>query len=232
MTGTTACVVVAGGRGRRLGEPAPKAFVEIAGRSLLQHAVDAVQASGVVDLVVAVVPSQHRELAAAQLEPTVRVVAGAPTRAGSVRCGLRALPPEVSTVLVHDAARALTPASLVVDVVRAVRAGHPAVVPGIAVVDTLRSLDGAAVDRRRLVAVQTPQGFTRELLERAHREAGAEDAAGAEGATEAVADDAGLVDRLGVRVHVVPGHDEAFKVTRPLDLATARAVLARRVQPA
>ena len=217
MTPRTACVVVAAGRGERLGAGLPKGLVDVGGRPLVQHAVEAVVASGVVDVVVVVVPDGVQDTVRPVLPAGVAVVTGGATRQASVRAGLVSLPDDVDTVLVHDAARALAPASLVADVVAAVRAGHPAVVPGVALADTVRLVDGPVVDRSTLVAVQTPQGFDRGLLDRAH----------ASGAADAT-DDAGLVERLGAAVRIVPGHEEAFKVTRPLDLVLAEAVLARR----
>ena len=104
------------------------------------------------------------------------------------------------------------------------REGHPAVVPALPVVDTVKEVDASGtvirtVDRAMLRAVQTPQGFTRAALQRAHAEADL---------TRPATDDAGLAERLGIPVFVVPGHEEAFKVTRPLDVVLAEAVLARR----
>lgn len=127
-------------------------------------------------------------------------------------------------MLVHDAARPLAPVSLVDSVAAAVRAGAEAVVPGLPVADTIKAVDEhgtvvATVDRGSLRAVQTPQGFRRRLLAEAHA-AGDPDAP--------ATDDAGLVEALGGTVLVVPGDEEAFKVTRPLDLVLAEAVLARR----
>ena len=123
----------------------------------------------------------------------------------------------------HDAARPLVPGVLVDAVVAAVRGGADAVVPGLAMVDTVKQVgaDGAVVatvDRSALRAVQTPQGFRRAVLESAY---------GGPDAGEAT-DDAGHVERQGGRVVVVPGAEEAFKVTRPLDLLLAEAVLAGR----
>lgn len=221
--GSTGCVVVAGGRGERLGLALPKGLVEVGGRPLVQHAVGAVLASGAVDVVVVVVPDAFQDVVRALLPVEVVVVAGGSTRQESVQAGLVHLPADVDVVLVHDAARALAPPSLISEVVRAVRAGHPAVVPGVALADTVRQSGGAVVDRSMLVAVQTPQGFARGPLDRAH---GTLDPGPADGAP--VTDDAGLVERLGLHVRVVPGHEEAFKVTRPLDLVLAEAVLARR----
>jgi len=222
VTGLTGCVVVAGGRGERLGTTAPKGLVAVGGRTLVEHAVDAVVASGVVDVVVVVVPAGSEDDVRSRLGPDVLVVAGGGTRQASVQAGLVQLPAGVDAVLVHDAARALAPPELVADVLRAVRAGHHAVVPGVALADSVRVVDGPPVDRSTLVAVQTPQGFDRALLDRAHLAAGDGDADGD------ATDDASLVEHLGVAVRVVPGDAEAFKVTRPLDLVLAEAVLSLR----
>jgi 2-C-methyl-D-erythritol 4-phosphate cytidylyltransferase len=126
-------------------------------------------------------------------------------------------------VLVHDAARPLAPPELADAVVATIRAGADAVVPGVALADTVKQVDPAGrveatPDREVLRAVQTPQGFLRAVLQEAH--------AAASGAS--ATDDAGLVEQLGRTVLVVPGSEEAFKVTRPLDLVLAEAVLARR----
>jgi 2-C-methyl-D-erythritol 4-phosphate cytidylyltransferase/2-C-methyl-D-erythritol 2,4-cyclodiphosphate synthase len=142
----------------------------------------------------------------------------------SVRLALAAVPADIDVVLVHDAARPLVPAALVSDVVAAVRGGADAVVPGIPLADTVKRIDDAGIvretpDRAALRAVQTPQGFRRAALEAAHAAAGP----GAE-----ATDDAGLVERGGGAVLVIPGHEEAFKVTRPQDLLLAEAVLAAR----
>ena len=153
----------------------------------------------------------------------IRIVPGGESRQESVRLGLAALPDEVDVVLVHDAARPLVPVEMVDAVAAAVRDGAPAVVPGLPLADTVKEIDPATdavvgtPERALLRAVQTPQGFDRATLVKAHATV-----------TSDVTDDAGMVERLGVQVLVVPGHEEAFKVTRPLDLVLAEAVLARR----
>ncbi|CAG6392315.1 2-C-methyl-D-erythritol 4-phosphate cytidylyltransferase [Actinacidiphila cocklensis] len=153
----------------------------------------------------------------------IRVVPGGEERQDSVRLGLAALPDDVDVVLVHDAARPLVPVETVEAVVDAVRGGAPAVVPGLPLADTVKSIDlgtgtvTGTPQRALLRAVQTPQGFDRAVLSKAHATV-----------TDDVTDDAGMVERMGVPVLVVPGHEEAFKVTRPLDLVLAEAVLARR----
>ena len=223
----TAVLVPAAGRGERLGPGAPKALRLLGGVPMLVHAVRALAASRAVDIVVVAAPEGDVDEVSAILADQVDsaeviIVSGGDTRQGSVARALIALPDEVDVVLVHDAARPLVPAELVSAVVAAVRSGHVAVVPGLAVVDTIKSVDEAddvsgTIDRSILRAIQTPQGFTRTVLQQAH--ALADDDA---------TDDAGLVERLGMPVHVIPGHEEAFKVTRPFDILVAEAVLARR----
>lgn len=204
--------------GTRLGLPRPKAFVELAGSSLLRRSIDAARASGVVDEVVVIVPAELADAVRAEFGE-VTVVAGGAERSDSVRAGLAAAG-DAELILVHDAARALTPPDLFVRVVTALRGARQAVVPGLPVADTLKRVDGrgrvlSTPDRSELRAVQTPQGFAAALLRRAH--AGAADAT----------DDAGLVEALGAEVHVVPGDELAFKITTPYDLRLAELLLNR-----
>jgi 2-C-methyl-D-erythritol 4-phosphate cytidylyltransferase len=131
------------------------------------------------------------------------------------------VPDDLPIVLVHDAARPLTPPELIDEVAAAVRAGHDAVIPVLPVVDTIKRVDAAGsvvdtVDRSSLRAVQTPQGFSRATLLAAHAAAEID-----------ATDDAGLAERIGVPVHTIPGREEALKVTRPFDLVVAEALLAR-----
>jgi 2-C-methyl-D-erythritol 4-phosphate cytidylyltransferase len=225
---TVAAVVPAAGQGQRLGPGDPKALRLVAGRSLLAHAVSRLRRSVHVELVVVAVPAGAEEQVAAELG--VRAVAGGAERQQSVDAALRALPPEVDVVLVHDAARPFVPPELVDRVAAAVLAGAPAVVPGLPVTDTIKRVDAAdrvleTPARASLRAIQTPQGFRRDVLERAHRLA-ATSVSPTGGPGSLVTDDAGLVELLGETVLVVPGAPEAFKVTRPEDLARAEALLA------
>jgi 2-C-methyl-D-erythritol 4-phosphate cytidylyltransferase len=224
-----AAVVPAAGRGERLGPGAPKALREVGGTPMLVHAVRALAQARSVDLVVVAAPpselgDMRSLLASVDVPAQVEVVAGGDTRQQSVFRALAALPDDVDVVLVHDAARPLAPSELADSVVTAVRGGVDAVVPVLPVVDTVKRVDPdtdvvlETVDRGVLRAVQTPQGFRRTVLARAHAHAGTLDAT----------DDAGLVEALGLQVRVVPGHPEAFKVTRPLDLVLAEAVVSRR----
>ncbi|MFE0101811.1 2-C-methyl-D-erythritol 4-phosphate cytidylyltransferase [Streptomyces sp. NPDC059009] len=230
----TAVVIPAAGRGVRLGPGAPKALRALNGTPMLIHAVRAMAASRSVSLVVVVAPpdgaAEVKTLLADHALPErtdFLVVPGGESRQDSVKLGLDALPAGVEVVLVHDAARPLVPVDTVDAVIEAVRDGAPAVVPALPLADTVKEVEPGAPgepepvlatpDRARLRAVQTPQGFDRDTLVRAH-----------ETVTENVTDDASMVEQLGLQVVVVPGHEEAFKVTRPLDLVLAEAVLARR----
>jgi len=231
----TAAIVPAAGRGERLGPGAPKALRSLGGVPMLVHAVRALASARGVDLVVVAAPedgvddvtallAEHGLVDAAPGRAGAVVVAGGDTRQHSVARALHALPDDVDVVLVHDAARPLVPVSLVDAVAAAVRGGADAVVPGLPVADTIKSVDAADVvsatlDRGVLRAIQTPQGFRRTTLTEAHAAADPDAPA---------TDDAGLVERIGGKVVVVPGDEEAFKVTRPLDLVLAEAVLARR----
>ncbi|MFE3852572.1 2-C-methyl-D-erythritol 4-phosphate cytidylyltransferase [Streptomyces griseorubiginosus] len=229
----TAVVIPAAGRGVRLGPGAPKALRALNGTPMLIHAIRAMAASRAVSLVVVVAPpdgaGEVKSLLDAHALPERTdfvVVPGGESRQESVRLGLAALPPDFDIVLVHDAARPLVPVDTVDAVIEAVRDGAPAVVPALPLADTVKEVEPAPGEpepvvatpvRARLRAVQTPQGFDRATLIRAH-----------ETVTEDVTDDASMVEQLGLTVVVVPGHEEAFKVTRPLDLVLAEAVLARR----
>jgi 2-C-methyl-D-erythritol 4-phosphate cytidylyltransferase len=228
----TAVVVPAAGRGDRLGGGEPKALRRVGDVPLLVHAVDGLGRSGSVDVVVVAAPPGHvatveRVLRDGVPSVPVAVVEGGATRQQSVAAALAVLEPDIDIVLVHDAARAFTPPEVVTRVVQAVRDGAPAVVPALPVTDTVKRVCGEAgdvvegtLDRTFLRAVQTPQGFRRDVLGDAHRADDAELAA--------ATDDASLLEALGIPVTVVPGSDEAFKVTRPIDLLLAEALVRRR----
>lgn len=224
--GRVVALVPAAGRGVRLGESTPKAFVAVGGTPMLRSAVDGLLASNVVDEIIVMVPAELVETAVALLPSSapVRVVAGGAERTDSVRAGIAAAP-HAAYYLVHDAARALAPPDLIARVAAELRAGHSAVVPALAVVDTVKSVDEHGIvtgtpDRSGLRAIQTPQGFAADLLRAAYA------------ADVAATDDAGLVERLGHPVRTVPGDPLAFKITTPLDLRLAEAVLAGAELPA
>jgi 2-C-methyl-D-erythritol 4-phosphate cytidylyltransferase len=199
----------------------PKAFVDLAGQSMLQHCVQGVLSSGVVDRVVISVPPDLVDQVQAEFSEAT-VVAGGARRSDSVKVALLAAPSDSDVVLVHDAARCLTPASLFSDVVDAVRSGASAVVPALPVVDTIKSVDPTGivtgtVDRASLRAVQTPQGFDYSVLKAAYAAAETD-----------FTDDAGLIESQGIDVLTIPGDPLAFKITTPWDLNLATWLLTDR----
>lgn len=228
---------MAAGRGTRLGADRPKALVPLGhgpdATPLVTHALRGVLSCPGLSDVVVVAPPDHLpefteavELVRVPAEVGIQVVAGGAERTDSVAAGLAALPADVGIVLVHDAARACTPTAVFERVVAAVRDGHPAVIPAVRVSDTIKAVDAgnhvvATPERSTLRAVQTPQGFLRQTLERAHAQAGG-----------AVTDDAGLVEAHGGAVYVVDGDPRSLKVTGPEDLATVAAWVQRTAAPA
>jgi 2-C-methyl-D-erythritol 4-phosphate cytidylyltransferase len=198
--------------------------VALAGEPLLEHALRHALAAPEVSHVVVVAPASHLREAGAIASRSGRpdavdVVRGGIERTDSVAAGLAALRPEDGIVLVHDAARALAPAGLFSRLVHEVRSGHPAVVPGLPVTDTVKVVDASGrvtgtPDRATLRAIQTPQAFLREVLVHAH-------SSGAQ-----ATDDAALVERIGGHVRVVDGDPLAFKITTADDLAHAERHLA------
>ncbi len=226
----TAIVVVAAGSGTRLGADAPKAFVGIDAHTILRHALRGVLAASPAQIVIVVprdrVGDARTEVDEAVAETAegasrgdlVSVVAGGDTRQQSVAAGLDAVWPDVEFVLVHDAARALTPPEVFARVQSALEAGRDAVLPVLPVVDTVKRVAGeeviAPVDRSELAAAQTPQGFRRDVLFAAMAEADGDHT-----------DDAALVQAAGHAVVTVPGDERGFKITTPADLERARGIL-------
>jgi 2-C-methyl-D-erythritol 4-phosphate cytidylyltransferase len=206
--GVTA-IVVAAGTGTRFG--GPKQFARLRGGRVVDHAV--ATAAGACDDVVLVLPGgvpwDGPEVSA--------IVIGGATRSASVRAGLAAVPEGTDIVVVHDAARPLATGQLFHSVIAGVREGALAVVPGVPVPDTLKRVDAGSVvesvDRDELVAVQTPQAFRLEVLQKAH-------ASGGE-----ASDDAALVEAVGEEVRVVAGETRNVKLTTALDLELLAGLL-------
>ncbi|MGH2864302.1 MAG: 2-C-methyl-D-erythritol 4-phosphate cytidylyltransferase, partial [Solirubrobacteraceae bacterium] len=226
----TVALIVAAGSGERLRAGRPKALVGLGGRPLVQWSIDALtHASGVAQVVVAL-PAGAYPAPGLQPQDGVLFVDGGASRSGSVRMALAAAQTrygEADLVLVHDAARPLLTAGLVESVIAALEgdgAAHAAIA-AIPVTDTVKRVDSAGVvretlDRSSLWAVQTPQVFRRDALERV-LELGAEELARA-------TDDAWLIERDGGRVIVVASSDQNLKVTTPLDLKLAELLLGAR----
>ncbi|HWF71115.1 MAG TPA: 2-C-methyl-D-erythritol 4-phosphate cytidylyltransferase [Mycobacterium sp.] len=224
MTDTVA-VVPAAGSGQRLAGGVPKAFFHLDGRTLVERAVSGLIESGVVDRVVVAVPPDRTGQAKLILGREATVVVGGANRSESVSRALAAVADaeQPNFVLVHDAARALTPPGLVVRVVEALHSGHSAVVPALPLSDTVKAVDANGVvlgtpERASLLAVQTPQGFATELLLRAYQRAA--DLTGAD-----FTDDASMVEHIGGQVQVVDGDPLAFKITTRLDILLAQAIV-------
>jgi 2-C-methyl-D-erythritol 4-phosphate cytidylyltransferase len=219
--GDVAVLVPAAGAGLRMGPGGPKALRLLAGEPLLVHAVRRIAAAAHVRMIVVAAPAPEVAAVRALLAPIaeVTVVAGGAERQESVSRALAAVPDEIGIVLVHDAARALTPPPLIESVAAAVRGGLPAVIPVLPVIDTIKQVGPdevvhGTVDRSVLRSVQTPQGFRHDVLAEAHASA-----------TDPLTDDAGLVEKAGIPVTCVPGSELALKITRPLDLVLAEALL-------
>jgi 2-C-methyl-D-erythritol 4-phosphate cytidylyltransferase len=202
-------IVVAGGSGSRFG--VPKQFESMGGARLVDRAVDATAAA--CDDVVVVLPAG----VVWDGLPVTAVVPGGSTRSESVRAGLDAVAASAAVVVVHDAARPLASPAVFEAVIGAVRAGADAAVPGLAIPDTVKRVEGdhavETISRDNLVTVQTPQAFRTGALRAAHA-----------GGGEAT-DDAALVEAAGGRVVVVPGDARNLKITTPADLVVAAALL-------
>ena len=254
-----ALVIVGAGSGQRLGRGQPKASVELVGRPIISRALEPVGPELGIGVVVLVLPADeryHAAMSAASQDSASRsgaeviTVAGGSSRPASVRAGLEAVrsygaplgwAPEHTTVLIHDAARPLTPPDVFSRVFDAVEQGHCAVVPALPVTDTIKAAhrpgsgqpEGSAPDapqvetvretlpRAELRAVQTPQGFTLEFLQQAFAHIGElpEDEA------ERLTDEAMIAEDMGVPVVLVPGSAQSLKITTPTDLITAEALM-------
>lgn len=246
MSGKVWAVLTAAGSGSRLGADVPKALVSVGGQTLLELALARLLALPGIAGVVVTCPEGYLEDfsragdTAEAGSTQVSYVLGGPSRQASVKAGLDAIFPSVvrgsetggdqDVVLVHDAARALAPTTLMGDLVDAVTQGANAVIPGLEVADTIKqvALDDSGNEivvgtptRSSLRIAQTPQAFSWPLLWDAHVRAEAR------GADEkgAATDDAALVEEFGTVVTVIPGSEDAFKVTVPADLARAEALL-------
>ena len=217
-------VIVAGGAGTRAGGSELKQLRWVAGKPMLLHSLQTFMARPDVVSVVCVLPPRY----AGDPPPWIfqcdvdrlMIAPGGDTRTQSVSNGLDDLPDEASIVLIHDAARPLVDPATIDRVIAHVRTGEPAIA-ALPVNDTIKEVDESShivrtVDRRRLWRAQTPQGFPREVIVRAHREA----ATGHVSAT----DDAALCERLGISVAVVRGNERAMKVTEEDDFVRVEAI--------
>ena len=220
MSDLVAVIIPAGGSGVRLGSTLPKALVQIAGKTLVEHAVN--RMAPIASQIIVAAPTGFEDEFRKLLGDEITVVTGGITRTESVKAALKHIDATNDFVLVHDAARALAPTSLAMRVIDSLRAGEKAVVPGIAVTDTIKRIDKdnyvtKTPTRSKLRAIQTPQGFKRKVLIAAHK------------SKDEMSDDAGLVEERGVSVKVISGEPQALKITTPDDLALALKYLVGEV---
>ena len=212
----SAAIIAGAGMGHRLGAEIPKALIQIQGITLLERAF--ISLSKVVDEIVITAPAGYEEQFKAIVGQSAEVITGGVLRSDSIRVALKALSPSVESVLIHDAARALASSALAARVLGDVQSGQSAVIPVLKVIDTIKEIDRdgfvrATPDRSSLVAAQTPQGFNRQVLERAHS------------ASDDATDDAALVEAIGVKVKTIEGEASAFKITTKEDIGQALLLL-------
>ena len=212
MINKTAAIIAAAGMGNRLGANLPKSLVKLLDKTLVEHAV--ANLSPVCELIIVTAPKGYEDEYTKILGDQVTVITGGVLRSDSIRLAISKIPANYEYVLVHDAARALASTTLASSVLNQLIQGEQAVIPALDVIDTIKEVDSKGyvrntLNRSSLKVIQTPQGFSRSILERAHQ------------ASEDATDDAALVEALGVAVKVIAGEDRAFKITTPSDIATA-----------
>ena len=221
---SVAVVLLAAGKGERLGAKAPKAFVELEGKSLLEHSVFRALAMENLKQLIIAVPETHleqtlefeKQLSSQGVD--IRVVVGGATRQQSVSESLAALSGGIDIVLVHDSARSLASTDLFNRVAVAVDENQIGVIPTLQVADTIKKYKGdviqETIERSNLVLAQTPQGFPASVLVSAHV-----------AATEQFTDDAALVQSFGGTVMMIPGEEQAMKITTAKDFERAQSQL-------
>ena len=211
----TAAIIAGAGLGNRLGAKIPKALIQIEGITLVERAFAAL--SKVVDEIVITAPSGFEKEFEKLVGDSAKVITGGVLRSDSVKLAVAAISPSVEKILVHDAARGLATSDLAARVLKELEI-EEAVIPVLPVIDTVKEVDAAGYvrntpNRNQLRAVQTPQGFSKSVLLRAHE------------ASEDATDDAALVEALGIKVKTIPGEALALKITNPEDIALAVSLL-------
>jgi 2-C-methyl-D-erythritol 4-phosphate cytidylyltransferase/2-C-methyl-D-erythritol 2,4-cyclodiphosphate synthase len=212
MINKTAAIIAAAGMGHRLGANLPKSLVKLIDKTLLEHAV--ANLAPVAQLLIVTAPAGYEKEYKKLLGEEVEVITGGVLRSDSIRIAIAKIPNNYEYVLVHDAARALASTRLASEVINQLIRGQQAVIPTLEVIDTIKEVDNQGyvrntLNRSALKIVQTPQGFSRSVLERAHQ------------ASEDATDDAALVEALGIKVKTIAGEDQAFKITTKGDIKTA-----------
>lgn len=222
---TVTAIVPCGGVGRRMGKGVPKQFIEVAGRPILIHTLQLLDACPLIHAIILVIPDEHRDLVQRLLsefpvEKLCDIVAGGKERQDSVRNGLKSVPKSTKMVLVHDGVRPMVSIQKVKEVIRGAER-HGAAILAVPIKDTVKSVTHGrvnhTVDREKLWAVQTPQVFHVSLLQKAYSDA--------ESNGWDATDDAGFVEMSGHDVYVVQGEDSNIKITTPDDLRFAEMIL-------
>jgi 2-C-methyl-D-erythritol 4-phosphate cytidylyltransferase/2-C-methyl-D-erythritol 2,4-cyclodiphosphate synthase len=221
---SVAVVLLAAGKGERLGAKEPKAFVELAGKSLLEHSVFRALATENLKQLIIAVPESHLaqtlefEKQLSNQGVDIRVVVGGATRQQSVSESLAVLAGGIDIVLVHDSARSLASTGLFDRVAQAVFENQIGVIPALHVADTIKKYKGdviqETIERSDLVRAQTPQGFPASVLVSAHV-----------GATQEFTDDAALIQSIGGTVMMIPGEEQAMKITTAEDFERAQTYM-------
>ena len=222
-------IIPAAGAGRRMGSAVEKQFLHLRGIPILAHTLRVFDKSPKIDGIVLVVAPQQRQALEGEVlgphpcEKLLRVIDGGAERQDSVANGLRAIPPDCELVVVHDGVRPLVSIDLLEAVLEAAH-HYGAAIAAIPAGDTVKQADSqkvvATLERETIWLAQTPQIFRAKLLRRAYEKAARDQAI--------LTDDAALVERIGVTVHLVHGSPENIKVTTPADLLLAEAILAGR----
>lgn len=213
-------IIVAGGRGQRLGADQPKQLLDLGGRSMLQHSVDAFDAHPSVREIIVVLPRDVQESVTIRTDAALRLATGGVRRQDSVASGLAAASPEAGIVLVHDAARPFVTGGVITRVIEAADT-YGAALPARRASDTVKRAAPAGgqvietIPRETIWLAQTPQGFRRDVLA---------DAIGKNGGADAT-DEAMMAERAGYPVHLVEGDEDNLKITTLQDLESARARL-------
>ena len=211
-----AAIIAAAGSGERFGAQIPKALIQLGDRTFIEHAIAAL--APVATQIIVTAPAGYEDQIRTLVGEGIDVVTGGATRSESVRNGLALVASDIDFVLVHDAARALATTYLAQEVLAQLVSGEKAVIPGLEQIDTVKVVDAsgyvvATPDRKELRRVQTPQGFSRQLLVDAH--ASHSDAT----------DDGALVESMGIKVKIIQGEERALKITTPADLSIALSYL-------
>lgn len=219
-------LIVAGGKGKRLGGPTPKQYLTLAGEPMLVRTLRVFEACMAIDAIVLTVPESdfsfvRKSFLPAGLRKQIRLAAAGPRRQDSVFSGLASISEDDSLVVIHDAVRPLVTCRCITACVEAARL-HGACTAAVPAMDTLKQATAdetiaATLPRENVWLAQTPQAFRTGLIRAAHESARRQNIQGT--------DDAYLAERMGAAVHLVPGSRRNFKITTKDDLAVAEALL-------